>query len=122
MLSRRCSEDVVLFRQCYTGSPELLAQPCGVGLAAERLLTGCGDWVGFGGWGGLLTAPGGDGWVGCSCVGRWVNPAAPRDGDGGWGVTLVWGGRGKACASNWEGVGAMVWGQEGDRGGERQSR
>lgn len=49
MLSRRCPEDVVLFHRCYIGSPELLAQPCGVGLAAERLLVGCRDRVGFSG-------------------------------------------------------------------------
>lgn len=27
MLSRRCSEDVLLFHWCYTGSPGLLPQP-----------------------------------------------------------------------------------------------
>lgn len=71
MLSRRCSEDVVLFHQCYTENLELLAQPCSIGLTVEALLMGCRDRVGFGGMGGhsSLTAPGSDGWVGCGSAG-----------------------------------------------------
>lgn len=108
MLSRRCSEDTVFFHWCYIGSPELLAQPCRVGLIAERLLMGCRDWVGFSGWVPLLPTRSSRGWWGgvgwvhlCQVLGEACRAVRlDRAEDGGWSVTLVWGCTGKACASN----------------------
>lgn len=92
MLSRRCSEDVVLFHQCYTENLELLAQPCSIGLTVEALLMGCRDRVGFGGMGGtprsqLLVVMGG---LGAAVLGEPRGTVrSDRAGDSGWSVTLA---------------------------------